>query len=110
MATTTAEMVWLQQLLKDMSLSSSVTPLLHCDNISTMALATNPILHSKAKHIEIDCHFVHERVQQGTILLQFVASSNQFVDILTKGLCFPLFSSHCSNLMLGNVQPKIEGE
>ncbi|KAB2600999.1 hypothetical protein D8674_002004 [Pyrus ussuriensis x Pyrus communis] len=101
MATTTAEVVWLQQLLKDLSLSSTDTPLLHCDNISAMALATNPILHSKAKHIEIDCHFVRERVQQGIILLQFVASSEQFADILTKGLCFPLFSSHCNNLMLG---------
>ncbi|CAN6557798.1 unnamed protein product [Malus baccata var. baccata] len=90
MATTTAEVVWLQQLLKDLSLSSSVTPLLHCDNISVMALATNSVLHSKAKHIEIDCHFMRERVQQGTILLQFVASSEQFADILTKGTCIVL--------------------
>ncbi|KAM1351501.1 hypothetical protein ACFXTH_005260 [Malus domestica] len=110
MATTTAEVVWIQQLLQDLSLSPSTTPLLHCDNISAMALATNPILHSKAKHIEIDCHFVRERVQQGTIMLQFVNSSEQFADILTKGLCFPLFSSHCNNLMLANGQHKIEGE
>ncbi|KAM1804716.1 hypothetical protein ACFX12_030549 [Malus domestica] len=110
MATTTAEVVWIQQLLQDLSLSPSTTHLLHCDNISAMALATNPILHSKAKHIEIDCYFVRERVQQGTIMLQFVNSSDQFADILTKGLCFPLFSSHSNNLMLANAQHKIEGE
>ncbi|XP_050144052.1 uncharacterized mitochondrial protein AtMg00810-like [Malus sylvestris] len=78
MATTTAEVVWLQQLLKDLHISSSISPILHCDNISAMALAINPVLHSKAKHIEIDCHFVRERVQQGTITLQYVASEHQF--------------------------------
>ncbi|XP_068331609.1 uncharacterized mitochondrial protein AtMg00810-like [Pyrus communis] len=110
MATTTAEVVWLQQLLQDLHLPCPDIPLLHCDNISAMALATNPVLHSKAKHIEIDCHFVHERVQQGSIMLQFVNSADQHADIFTKGLCFPLFSSHCNNLMLGSTSHKIEGE
>ncbi|KAM1065917.1 hypothetical protein COP2_021896 [Malus domestica] len=110
MATTTAEVVWLQQILKDLHLPCSEVPLLHCDNISAMALATNPVLHSKAKHIEIDCHFVRERVQQGSIILQFVASSEQHADIFTKGLCYPMFSSHCNNLMLGSSLHKLEGE
>ncbi|CAN6727335.1 unnamed protein product [Malus baccata var. baccata] len=101
MATTTAEVVWLQQLLQDLHLDISSPPSLHCDNVSAMALATNPVLHSKAKHIEVDCHFVRERVQQGVISLQFVASTTQFADIFTKGLCSPLFTTHCSNLMLG---------
>ncbi|KAM1777797.1 hypothetical protein ACFX11_044412 [Malus domestica] len=110
MATTTAEVVWLQQLLKDLHIPCHDIPFLHCDNISAMALATNPVLHSKAKHIEIDCHFVRERVQQGSIMLQFVHSADQHADIFTKGLCFPLFSSHCNNLMLGSTSHKIEGE
>ncbi|KAM1554065.1 hypothetical protein COP1_006744 [Malus domestica] len=110
MATTTAELMWLQQLLKDLHIDTSLPPLLHCDNTSAMSLATNLVLHSKEKHIEIDCHFVRERVQQGTISLQFVASVDQYADILTKGLCSPLFSAHCSNLMLGQSQHKIEGE
>ncbi|KAM1466444.1 hypothetical protein ACFX2I_031643 [Malus domestica] len=110
MATTTAEVVWLQQLLKDLHISSSISPILHCDNISAMALAINPVLHSKAKHIEIDCHFVRERVQQGTITLQYVASEHQYADIFTKGLCSSLFSDHCSNLMLRSFHHKIERE
>ncbi|CAN6557239.1 unnamed protein product [Malus baccata var. baccata] len=86
MATTIAGLVWLQQLLKDLHIDTSLPPLLHCDNISAMSLATNPVLHSKAKHREIDCHFMRERVQQGTISLQFVASVDQYADILTKGV------------------------
>ncbi|KAM1509014.1 hypothetical protein ACFX10_018226 [Malus domestica] len=101
MATTIAEVVWLQQLLQDLHVDISSPPSLHCDNVSAMALATNPVLHSKAKHIEVDCHFVRERVQQGVISLQFVASTAQYADIFTKGLCSPLFTTHCSNLMLG---------
>lgn len=69
MATTIAEVVWIQQLLRDLHVPCFDAPLLHCDNISAMALATNPVLHSKAKRIEIDCHFVRERIQQGTIQL-----------------------------------------
>ena len=110
MATTTAEVVWLQQLLRDLHVSCADPPLLHCDNISAMALATNPVLHSKAKHIEIDCHFVRERVQRGSILLQFVASADQYADILTKGLCSSQFNKFCSNLMLGCSNHGIAGE
>ncbi|CAN6580790.1 unnamed protein product [Malus baccata var. baccata] len=65
MATTTAEVVWIQQLLQDFHLPQTDVPLFHCDNISTMALATYPVFRSKSNHIEIDCHFVRERVQQG---------------------------------------------
>ena len=104
MATTTAKIVWLQQLLNDLHIHTSSSPVLHCDNISAMALATNPILHSKAKHIEVDCHFVRERVQQGVISLQFVTSTDQYADIFTKGLCSSLFTNHCSNLMLGSTK------
>ncbi|KAB2628700.1 hypothetical protein D8674_033495 [Pyrus ussuriensis x Pyrus communis] len=75
MATTTAEVIWIQQLLGDLHVHCSHVSVLHYDYISAMALATNHVLHSKAKHIEIDCHFVRERVQQGTIILQFVTSA-----------------------------------
>ncbi|KAM2711812.1 hypothetical protein EV1_031893 [Malus domestica] len=109
MATTTAEVVWIQQLLQDLHLPQIDVPLLHCDNISTMALATYLVFHSKSKHIEIDCHFVRERVQQGTILQLFVNSSDQYANMFTKGLCSPQFHFNCSNLMLGCSQHVIEG-
>ncbi|KAM2669002.1 hypothetical protein EV2_020527 [Malus domestica] len=109
MATTTAEVIWIQQFLRDLHVVYSSAPVLHCDNISTMALATNPVLNSKAKHIEIDCHFVRECVQQGTIVLQFVASADQYADMFTKGLCSPQFTRNCSNLMLGSMPRELEG-
>ena len=112
MATTTAKIVRLQQLLKDLHYPNSVPSMLHCDNISDMALATNPILHFKAKHIEVNCHFVRERVQQGLISLQFVSSTDQYADILTNScvlLCLviivPILCLGLPNIRLrGNVR------
>ncbi|CAL2226195.1 unnamed protein product [Prunus armeniaca] len=46
------------------------------------------------KHLEIDCHFVREQVIQGDLLVQHVSSTDQFADILTKGVSTPLCSSN----------------
>ncbi|XP_021818795.1 uncharacterized protein LOC110760780 [Prunus avium] len=100
MATTAAELSWLQQLLHDVHFPMSSPPLLLCDNLSAMALSINPVLHSRVKHIEVDCHFVREKVTGGQLHLQHVPSSLQVADILTKGLCSPSFDFHCSNLKL----------
>jgi hypothetical protein len=62
------------------------------------------------KHLQIDYHFVRERVIKGDLLVQHVSSADQFADILTKGLSTPLFRHHCSNLMLGSSKHMIAGE
>ena len=45
--------------------------LLFCDNISATYLVVNPILHSRTKHVEIDYHFVHEKVSNGSLVVHF---------------------------------------
>ena len=62
------------------------------------------------KHLQIDYHFVRERVVKGDLLVQHVSSADQFANILTKGLSTPLFRRHCSNLMLGSFTLVIEGD
>ncbi|XP_028090289.1 uncharacterized protein LOC114290545 [Camellia sinensis] len=84
MASTTAELVWLQQLLKDLCISSSSPPVLWCDNISAMALASNPVFHSRLKHIEVDCHFIRDRVGSKQISLAYISTSDQIANIFTK--------------------------
>ncbi|KAL6322818.1 hypothetical protein AAG906_020818 [Vitis piasezkii] len=61
-------------------------PVLYCDNLNTTYLAANPILHSRAKHVEIDYHFVRERVLQKTLNVIFLPFEDQVADILTKAL------------------------
>jgi len=62
------------------------------------------------KHLQIDYHFVRERVFKGDLLVQHVSSADQFAEILTKGLSTPLFWRLCSNLMLGSSKHMIVGE
>ncbi|KAM1260029.1 hypothetical protein ACFX2J_039256 [Malus domestica] len=102
MSSTAAELDWIQQLLTFLHIHLSCAPVLFCDNLSAIALSFNPVQHQRTKHIEIDVHFVRERIAQKKLLVQFVSSGEQFADILTKGLSAPLFRTHCTNLMLGS--------
>ena len=109
LSSTAAEIDWIKQLLKFLHISTSGTPTLYCDNLSAIALTCNPVQHQRTKHIEIDIHFVRERVAKGHLLVQFVSSLEQFADILTKGFSTPLFKTHCTNLRLNFTAPAIEG-
>ncbi|GFZ03386.1 hypothetical protein Acr_16g0000100 [Actinidia rufa] len=56
LAHTTAEVTWLQILLSDLHISSGTVPTLWCDNLSALALASNPVFHARSKHIEVLPH------------------------------------------------------
>jgi hypothetical protein len=77
---------------------SSTTPLLerftlvYCDNISAVYLSTNPVQHQHTKHVEIDLHFIRERVAVGDVRVLRVPTTSQFVDIFTKGLPSSVFT------------------
>ena len=58
--------------------------------------------HQRTKHIEIDLHFVRDRVALGEARVLHVPSSSQFADVFTKGLPSPVFRDFRSNL---NVLP-----
>uniref|UniRef100_A0A2N9HX55 CCHC-type domain-containing protein n=1 Tax=Fagus sylvatica TaxID=28930 RepID=A0A2N9HX55_FAGSY len=60
LALASAEVCWLRTLLKDLGVFISEAPILWCDNISALAIASNPVFHARTKHIEVDFHFVRE--------------------------------------------------
>lgn len=62
MANATAEVIWLESLLAELGIKIQEAPCLWCDNLGAAYLSANPIFHARAKHIEIDFHFVRERV------------------------------------------------
>ena len=62
LASTIAKLSWLRTLFKELCLYLYHIPILWCDNISAIALASNPVFHSRTKHIEVDYHFVRENV------------------------------------------------
>ena len=59
-------------------------PKLLIDNKSAISLSKNPVFHERSKHIEIRYHFIRECVEQGRIGIDYVRTSDQLADILTK--------------------------
>ena len=74
LATGATELAWLRQVLCDLKLYLPSAPLIWCDNTSALALASNPVFHGCTKHIEVDYHFVREKVVHGDLLLQFIST------------------------------------
>ncbi|KAK4407480.1 Retrovirus-related Pol polyprotein from transposon RE1 [Sesamum angolense] len=85
MAHTTSEILWLKNLLKELSFMYDDPIPMHCDNQAAIHIASNPIFHERTKHIEIDCHFVHEAIMSQKICTPFTPSE-QRADIFTKAL------------------------
>lgn len=98
MSNATAELIWVQSILSEVGISSSAPPLLLCDNISATYLAANPVFHNRSKHIEIDHHFIRERVSRKQLLVRFVPSEDQIADVMTKPLLTARFQSLRSKL------------
>jgi hypothetical protein len=76
---------------------SSAT-VVYCDNVSAIYMSSNPVQHKRTKHIEIDIHFVREKVSLGEVRVLHVPSSHQFADVMTKGLPSQLFLDFRSSL------------
>ncbi|KAJ4761435.1 hypothetical protein LUZ62_071810 [Rhynchospora pubera] len=86
------EIMWLQYMLKELGVNLSSAPTLWCDNIGATFLAANPMFHARTKHIEIDYHFVRERVATKELNVHYICSSDQIGDIMTKPLSSARFS------------------
>jgi hypothetical protein len=107
LATGVAELAWLRQIICDLGLYLASAPIIWCDNTSALALASNPVFHGQ--HIEVDYHFVRERVVRGNICLQFISTDNQVADIFTKALPTPRFQCLCSKLLVCSTNHMFEG-
>ena len=104
----TAELVWIQSLLQELCLPIS-PPILWCDNQSAAHLAANPVFHSRSKHIELDLHFIRDKILRQELHIYYVSSSDQLADILTKHVPIPQFCSLCSKLIVTNPPLSLKG-
>ncbi|GKC69928.1 ribonuclease H-like domain-containing protein [Tanacetum coccineum] len=97
-ANVVAETSWIRNLLCEIHTSLFTTTLVYCDNVSAIYMSANPVQHQCTKHIEIDIHFVRDKVTAGHVRVLHVPSRFQYAGIFTKGLPYPLFADFRSSL------------
>jgi histone deacetylase 1/2 len=86
LANATAEIMWVESILNELGVEHPQTACLWCDNLGATYLSANPIFHARMKHIEIDFHFVRERVARKLLEIRFIPTGDQVADGFTKPL------------------------
>lgn len=90
-ANVVSETCWIRNLLLELHVPPTTATLVYCDNVNVVYLSCNPVQHQRTKHIELDIHFVREKVARGHVRVFHIPSRYQIADIFTKGLPFILF-------------------
>ena len=85
------EAAWLRKILQDIQQDSKTPTVIHCDNMSAIAMTKNPVFHSRTKHIEIRYYFIRELVEHGEIKMEFCKTEEQLTDIFTKPIATEKF-------------------
>jgi hypothetical protein len=103
-----AESCWLRQLLAELRRPPRKATVVFCDNVSAVYLSSNPVQHQRTKHVEIDLHFVRDKVTMGEVRVLHVPTTSQFADVFTKGLPSPVFHDFrfSLNIVPSHVQPE----
>ncbi|CAL9022501.1 unnamed protein product [Prunus brigantina] len=103
-----AETNWLCSLLHELGVRLRFPVQLFCDNLSTTYMAANPVFHARTRHIELDYHFVREKVALGSHQVCFIPSVDQLADLFTKALHKPRHQLMSSKLV-HPVTPSLRG-
>ena len=89
MALATCELIWLKHLLKELRFGKDEQMKLICDNQVALHISSNLAFHEMTKHIEVDYHFIREKIASRCMIASFVNSNDQLADIFTKSLRGP---------------------
>ena len=99
-ANVVSESCWLRNLLLELHCPIPKSTLVVCDNVSAIFLSGNPVQHQRTKHIQMDIHFVREKVALGQVRVLHVPTRFQIADIFTKGLPPVLFDNFRASLSI----------
>jgi histone deacetylase 1/2 len=92
--------MWISYLLAELGVTQQHAPMLWCDNLGATYLTANLVFHARTKHIEIEFHFVRERVAEEALQVKFISSNDQLADMFTKPATQQMLGRFKSNLNL----------
>lgn len=93
----TCELLWIKIILSDLRIKWDGPMTLYCDNKSAINIAHNHVQHDWTKHVEIDRHFIKEKLKSGLIFTPYIPSGDQVADVLTKELSGEYFQKLVSS-------------
>ncbi|BBH06529.1 ABC-2 type transporter family protein [Prunus dulcis] len=97
------ELLWLRKLLTELGYKPTSTMNLFCDNKAAIAIAQNPVQHDRTKHVEVDRHFIKQKLEAKVFQFPFVKSEDQLADILTKAISSKAFHNSLDQLGIGDI-------
>lgn len=97
------EVLWIKRILDELKIESQFPIKTYCDNKAAISIAHNPVLHDRTKHVEVDKHFIKEKIEGGQICMIYVPTDEQVADILTKGLPRKQFDKLTSKLAMEDI-------
>ncbi|KAE8682231.1 Detected protein of unknown function [Hibiscus syriacus] len=104
------DITWLDALLRDMKVHVRDIPVVWSDNTGVIAVSANLVYHSKTKHVELDVHFVREKVAAEKLKVNYVPSEHQIADGFTKPLTKEYFACFRHKLGVLSLEEVEEGK
>ncbi|PON63976.1 hypothetical protein PanWU01x14_127430 [Parasponia andersonii] len=97
------ELLWLKMPLKELGVEIVQPMKLYCNNKAVVSISYNPVFHDRIKHVEVDKHFIKEKIEAGEICMVYLFTSEQVANILTKSLPRSTFEKLEDKLGLFNI-------
>ena len=87
LAECTKQVLWIRQMIIELNdMDPTDTTTIHQDNQGTIQLASNAVVSSRSKHIDIRYHMIRDEIKKGTIQLSYLQTDEMIADVMTKSL------------------------
>jgi hypothetical protein len=97
------EFLWLRKLLAELGMHPKNEMKLYCDNKAAIDISHNPVQYARTKYIEVDRHFIKEKLDSHIISLPFIRSVEQVTNILTKTVASKSFEENLEKIEMTDI-------